>query len=268
MLNNELKKAIRELADDLSFLPEEKISEVITYVIEDLLPLAILAMKDDSVTIDSSRLKAVEFQERRRWGKDMREFEEKIYERREILKHLQAAKSMSIDPKEIDLGSQVMIMPQRALTNIPITKQSSTNSELEHLSEESLSSLVDFGMRHSRGGNLHFTIDHSLNDRMKDAIFVKFCSTIEKSSRRIAMAHKNQFNFILKERKDVELPDWNRTVLFVQFPKVKFEDGNILWSILSNETRNDMKNVIKILGTEDLSHFTDYVEKFNVEMDF
>src|SRR2546425_3391491 len=267
-MTNKLKQSIWELADQLSFLPENQMAEIITDMIEDLLPLAILDMQDDLMTIDDSKLTSAEFHERRTWGKERYKIEDIIAQRREVLEHIRIAKS-SMKPMEINYGSLIMVAQQQAQTNVPVVVHSSTNKDLEDILEkQSSESLMDYGIRHRRAENIIYKIDDSVIDKMSDPIFAKFYSSIERTSRQLSMAHRNEFIFTLKERKDVELPDWKRTVLFVQFPKIKFETADDLWSTLSNETRNEMNTTLKQLPDEEQIAFRNYVENFNVEMDF
>lgn len=267
-MTNKLKQSIWELADQLSFLPENQMAEIITNMIEDLLPLAILDMPDDFITIDDSKLTSEEFHERRTWGKERYKIEDTIAQRRDVLEHLRMAK-LSMKPQEINHGSLIMITQQQAQPNTPVVRHSSINKDLEDISEEQSSeSLMGYGIRQRRGENLIYKIDDSMIDQIRDPIFAKFCSSIERTSRHLAMAHRNEFIFTLKERKDVELPDWKRIVLFIQFPKIKFETADELWSTLSNETRSDMNKVLEKLSDEEQIVFRNYVENFNVEMDF
>lgn len=266
MTNTKLKQAIWELAEQLSYLPDNQIAEIITDVIEDLLPFAIFEMREDVTLIDPSKLSHSEFRERRTWGKERYKLEEKIEQRREVLKHLRIAKS-ALKRKDIDHGSLVMIAPQQAQSSLLMMKHSSRNTSFEDVSEEYTSaSLMKYGLRYLRGDNLQYEIDHSLLDNMRDPIFATFCSVIEKTSRSFAMAHKNNFIFKLTERKDVELPDWKRTVLFVQFSRMKFEAANNLWSTISNVTREEMNKMIKQLPEEEQSRFRNYMENYNVEL--
>lgn len=265
---NKLKESIWELAEQLSFLPENQIAKIITDVIEDLLPLAILDMPDDSIKIDDYALKYDEFREKRTWGKERYRIEDTLAQRRDVLEHLRMAK-LSMKPIEIDHGSLLMITRQQAQSNTPMVKHTSINNiDLEDSEEQSSESLEGHILHHRLGENLIYKIDDSLMEQMRNTIFAKFCSSIERTSRRLAMIHKNEFIFTLKERKDVELPDWKRTVLFVQFPKVKFEIADELWSTLSTETRNDMNEVLKQLSDDEQITFRNYLDNFNVEMDF
>lgn len=269
MNNQSLKKAIRELADQLSYLPENKIAEIIANVIEDLLPFAILEMRDDLITIDDSKLNQLEFRERRTYGgRDRQILEDKISIEREVLEHLRIAKTAAVNLREVNYGSMVMVAQQQAQPYVPNVEHVSNNMEIEYTRKDHSSQILNYGIRFARGENMRYTVDDSLIDRMKDLVFTKFCSTIERTSRRLAMDHRDEFNFILKEKKDIELPDWNRTVLFIQFPKIPFEAADTLWSTLSNETRNDMNKTLKQLPSDEQKGFKNYVDNFNVEMDF
>ena len=268
MPNQNLKQVIRELGDELSFLPEEHIAKVITDMIEELLPLAILSMQDDSIKIDDSKLSENEYHERRRWGKDRDDLEEMISQRRELLEHLRIVKSSTLNLRTVDHGSLLMIVPQSAMAYDPLVRQSSYNMNIEYPSENYSSESLEKKYYTPQGRNIQFAVDKSLFNKLNNKLFTKFCTTIERTSRYFAMAHANEFIFTLKERKDAELPDWARTVLFIQFPKIRFETADELWSTISNETRNDMNQVLKQLPDEEQTAFRNYIENFNVEMDF
>lgn len=267
MPNQNLKQIIRELGDGLSFLPEDEIAEVITNVVEELLPLAIFSMNDDSIKIDDSRLSQEEYHERRTWGKERRDLEDMIGQKRELLEHVRIVKSSTENIRIADHGSLLMMKPQTAIAYAPVMKQSSQNMGIEYsytnYSSESLEKKYSL-----REKDIQFTVDNSLLNKLNDGLFVKFCSTIEKTSRYFAKTHTIGFIFTLKERKDVELPDWQRIVLYVRFPRIPFETADLLWSTLSNETRNELNKTLKQLTATDHEKFVNLIKNFNVEMDY
>ena len=268
MTNPDLKQVIRELGDELGFLSEDQIAEVITDMIVDLLPLAILSMEDDSMEIDDSKLTKEEYHERRRWGKERQEVEEMIAHRRELLDHLRTVKSSTENLRTVDHGSLLMIAPQSAMAFAPLIRQSSNNIAIEYPPENYSSESLEKKYYSPRGRIIQFAVDNSLLNKLNNNLFAKFCSTIERTARYFAMTRTNEFVFTLKERKDVELPDWQRTVLFVRFPKIRFATTDMFWSTLSNETRNDLNKTLKQLTIEEQEHFRNFIENFNVEMDY
>ncbi len=267
MFNNDLKEAIKVVADQLSFLPDEQIIDTIADMIEDLLPFAIFSMQDDLIKIDDSRLPSEEYHERRRWGKDRATIEAKIEHRREVLEHLRISKA-AIPPKEIAHGSMVTLVQQKAQPNMMIMESSLRNvvteNETEGYSSHSFKGIASKTKRY-RDYELNYTIDDSVVEKMtRDHLFLKFCSSIELTARNFVAQHMKESAFELKERTDVEFPDWNRTILFIQFPRTGVSDK--LWSILSDETRNDLNKISNQLPNEEQTRFRDYVTNFNVQM--
>jgi len=268
MPNQYLKNTIMELGDRLSFLPDEQIAEIIVDIIDEILPLAILSMHDDVVKIDDVELTKQEYHERRIWGKNRGDLEETIANRRELLEHVKKVKFSTDNLKMVDHGSLLMIAPQTAMTHTISTKQSSENVNIDYAPE--VYSSESFTKKdYPRGGkNIQFMVDDSLFGILDNKLFTKFCFTIEKTSRYFASIHANEFIFTLKQRIDTEFQDWQRTVLYVKFPKMRFEITDKMWSSLSNETRNALDTTLKQLTKDEQEQFRKFINNFNVEMDY
>ena len=246
-------------------------------MIEDLLPNAILEMKDTWETTDSSTLIRSEFLQRRRWGKERRGIEEQIAQRREVLEEFRYARSSILSNQANKGGSLLLMVPQ-----VAVARQSSLNYPLSNITEEEhmVRSPTPHNLMQPRekvgkyeiqasASNLKYVVDESLVEHIKsDDLFRKLCSTVEKTSRNFASIHKNNWTFTLKERRDIELPDWKRTILLIQLTGTNFNTALELWSTLSNETRKDLGSLLKRLPETDRATFSDLVSNFSVEMDF
>ncbi|MEM3159320.1 MAG: hypothetical protein QXJ74_00895 [Nitrososphaera sp.] len=269
MVNIELVELIKELGDDLSFLPQNQAIETIASIIDQLLPLAILKMRDDRIDLDESKLTAREYLERRKWGDERKKLEARLSERRELLEHVKIAKA-SMMP-EVSYGGMVtLIQPYPAGYETPFEPQMGhVNTEYkEQLSIPTIRTHATKTTRlKARGANISYNVDDSLVDKIRgDIILFKFCSVIEKAARRIAAVHKNEFLFSLTEKVDAEYPDWRRIILTVDLPDVNFDSSLKLWSLISNVTRKELDSQMQYLSEGDQHKFKALLSNFNVEM--
>lgn len=269
MVGSNLSEVVRELADQFAFLPRNQVVELIANIIEESLPLGILAMRDDLAVVEEVKMKKAELREQRTWGKELSELRKVQIRRREVLDHVIEAKK-SLSPREIDHGSMTMLIRplHSGYGSLLETVQVGTEYAEEH---EPLLPKKDSAFEEvvllPRGSNLQYSVDDSLIEKMgSEPLFASFCSIIEKTTRKFARIHKNRLVFNLAERKDIELPDWRRTVLHIEFPELKFDDSNNLWTLVSSETRKDLARALAQMSESQQVEFKNYISNFNVEM--
>lgn len=92
-MTDHLRPLILEIAQQLDFLPTRKISAIISKMIIDVLPEAVLQMNDIAMPSEGE-LRDMEFRTRRRGGKKQDDIDEEIASRREVYEEIRNAKSV------------------------------------------------------------------------------------------------------------------------------------------------------------------------------
>jgi hypothetical protein len=275
-LSDQLSEIILEIADQLDFLPIEKVSALISKMVIDILPYALLQISETSIPTRAD-LKSAEFRTLRTRGKSRDDMDEEIENRTSVYDAVVDAKSTMVTQYASHGSALVMVaMKDRSYPDQQILAESSLNNivnrymhgrELLDTMAEQVRTRPHFARL--RANNLRYTVDeHTTANINKDSLFRIFCSTVEEAAREFAAVHKNEWHFSLQETRDPDSKEFQRTNLSISLTGISFDTSLKLWSTLGSLIRERLDQKRKYLQGNEQDRFKQLLSNFNVVLDY
>lgn len=97
--------------------------------------------------------------------------------------------------------------------------------------------------RPQANGRINFKISKEITKKITtNQLWRRLISGIELNLRRLASSYTSPMSFNINVRKDIELSNWEKTILSIDVPEMDFERKMILWEIIDKNIRKTIQN--------------------------